>query len=141
MIEEGSSCFVEPLIMALLRRLRARVLACQFGKAKRESSSIGGSLTTEIRKTNCHYCGYLCAFDATVVDGVVTELTPDPTRYPYDVKTVQRCRRWRMNIPQLYNENRVNYPLRRVGKRGGGEFERVSWDEAIGDISTRLKAW
>ena len=97
-------------------------------------------MATEIRKTNCHYCGYLCAFDATVTDGVVTELTPDPTRYPYDVKIVQRCRRWRMNISQLYNERRVNYPLRRVGKRGSGKFERVSWDEAIADISTRLKA-
>ncbi len=97
-------------------------------------------MATEVRKTNCHYCGYLCAFDATVVDGVVTELAPDPTRYPYDAKIVQRCRRWHMNIPKLYDENRVNYPLRRVGERGSGKFERASWDEAIGDISSRLKA-
>lgn len=97
-------------------------------------------LSSETRKTNCHYCGYLCAFDATVEDGVVTELTPDPTRYPYDIKVVSRCRRWRMNIPKLYDEERVNYPLRRVGKRGSGKFERVTWAEAIDDISTRLKA-
>lgn len=97
-------------------------------------------MTTEIRKTNCHYCGYLCAFDATVEDGVVTELVADPTRYPYDTKIVSRCRRWRMNIDKLYDEQRVNYPLRRVGKRGSGKFERVSWDEAIADISKRLKA-
>ena len=45
-----------------------------------------------------------------------------------------------MNIDKLYDEERVNYPLRRVGERGSGKFERVSWDEAIQDISTRLKA-
>ena len=93
-----------------------------------------------MKKTNCHYCGYLCAFEARVEDGVVTELVPDPTRYPYDTKIVSRCRRWRMNIDKLYDEERVNYPLRRVGERGSGKFERVSWDEAIQDISTRLKA-
>lgn len=93
-----------------------------------------------MKKTNCHYCGYLCAFEARVEDGVVTELVPDPTRYPYDTKIVSRCRRWRMNIDKLYDEERVNYPLRRVGERGSGKFERVSWNEAIQDISTRLKA-
>lgn len=97
-------------------------------------------MTVEVRKTNCHYCGYLCAFDAKVVDGRVVELTPDATRYPYDVRVAQRCRRWRMNLPKLYDENRVNYPLRRVGERGSGVFERCTWEEAIDDIATRLKA-
>ena len=97
-------------------------------------------MTQETRKTNCHYCGYLCAFEAVIEDGKVVELIPDASRYPYDTKIVSRCRRWRMNIDKLYDENRVNYPLRRVGERGGGKFERVSWEEAISDISTRLKA-
>ncbi len=97
-------------------------------------------MTKQTRKTNCHYCGYLCAFDAVIEDGKVVELIPDPTRYPYDTKIVSRCRRWRMNIDKLYDESRVNYPLRRVGERGSGKFERVSWEEAISDISTRLKA-
>ena len=52
-------------------------------------------MSIEMKKTNCHYCGYLCAFEARVEDGVVTELVPDPTRYPYDTKIVSRCRRWR----------------------------------------------
>ena len=95
---------------------------------------------TEIKRTNCHYCGYLCAFEATVTDGVVTELVPDASRYPYDVSVAKRCRRWRMNLPKLYDETRVNYPLRRVGERGSGKFERVTWDEALDDIASRMKA-
>lgn len=97
-------------------------------------------MTTEIRKTNCHYCGYLCAFEATVEDGRVTKFTPDPTRYPYDSSVAARCPRWRLNLEKLYDEDtRVNYPLRRVGKRGSGSFERVSWEEALGDIASRLQ--
>ena len=38
----------------------------------------------EIKPTNCHFCGYCCAFLATVEDGRVIDLKPDPTRYPYD---------------------------------------------------------
>ncbi len=38
----------------------------------------------------------------------------------------------------LYGEERVLYPLRRVGERGAGNWERVSWDEALKDIADHL---
>ncbi len=94
----------------------------------------------EVRRTNCHYCGYCCAFLATVEDGRVTDLVPDPTRYPYDERILAGCRRWRMNLKALDDPARVNHPLRRVGERGANEWERVSWDEALDDIAARLRA-
>lgn len=42
-------------------------------------------------------------------------------------------RRW-MNSP-----DRINYPMKRTGKRGEGKFERISWDEAIDLAATKLK--
>lgn len=42
-------------------------------------------------------------------------------------------RRW-MNSP-----DRINYPMKRVGSRGDGKYERISWDEAIDTISSKLK--
>ncbi len=97
-------------------------------------------MTIETRKTNCHYCGYLCAFDATVEDGRVTKFTPDASRYPYDTSVAARCPRWHLNLEKLYDEDtRINYPLKRVGERGSGQWERVSWDEALDDIAARLK--
>ncbi len=39
-----------------------------------------------------------------------------------------------MNDPE-----RIRYPLRRVGPRGGGQWERVSWDEALDDVSRRIR--
>ncbi|MBE6472768.1 MAG: dehydrogenase [Coriobacteriaceae bacterium] len=95
---------------------------------------------TEIKPTNCHFCGYCCAFLATVEDGRVIDLKPDPSRYPYDERILAGCRRWRMNLDVLDSPRRVNYPLRRVGERGSGEWERVSWDEALDDIASRLSA-
>lgn len=92
----------------------------------------------EKKPTNCHYCGYCCAFIATVEDGRVIDLEPDPTRYPYDARILAGCRRWRMNLDALDGADRVNYPMRRVGARGANEWERVSWDEALDDIAARL---
>lgn len=93
-----------------------------------------------VKKTNCHFCGYLCGFLATVEDGRVVDLQPDPTRYPYDERILAGCRRWRMNLDVLDGADRVNFPLRRIGERGGNQWERVSWDEALDDIAARLRA-
>ena len=97
-------------------------------------------MATEQRKTNCHFCGYLCAFTATVEDGRITALEPDASRYPYDPQVLAGCRRWPMNLEVLDGADRVNRPLRRVGERGSGAWEEVSWDEALDDIAARLAA-
>ncbi|MBQ3106564.1 MAG: molybdopterin-dependent oxidoreductase [Eggerthellaceae bacterium] len=96
----------------------------------------------ETLRTNCHFCGYLCAFLATVEDGRVVDLQPDSTRYPYDTRILAGCRRWRMNLDVLDGADRVNYPLRRIAgtERGANQWERVSWDEALDDIASRLRA-
>ena len=90
---------------------------------------------SEFKKTNCHFCGYLCGFVAEVEEGRVIDLQPDQTRYPYDSRILAGCRRWPMNLEVLDHEDRINYPLRRLGERGSGQWERVSWDEALDDIA------
>jgi anaerobic selenocysteine-containing dehydrogenase len=44
-----------------------------------------------------------------------------------------------MNLEQIDAPERVNHPLRRAGERGGGQWERVGWDEALDDIAARLQ--
>ncbi len=41
---------------------------------------------------------------------------------------------------QIYDPERILYPLKRVGKRGEGKWERVTWDEAMDDIGARMRA-
>jgi len=43
-------------------------------------------------------------------------------------------------IKYVYHKNRVLYPLRRVGKKGEGKFKRISWDEALDEIASKLKS-
>ena len=92
------------------------------------------------RPSNCQYCGYDCAVIATVEDGRVTGLRPDPARYPYGSQVMAACKRWPMNVAALDAPDRVNWPLRRVGERGSGKWERVSWETALDDIAARLLA-
>lgn len=95
-------------------------------------------MAIERKKTNCHFCGYLCGFTADVEDGRIVSLEADPTRYPYDARVLAGCQRWRMNLDMLDSPRRINYPLKRTGERGSGAWKRVSWDEALDDIASRL---
>ena len=90
-------------------------------------------------KSNCHHCGYLCGFDVQVEGGRVVGLQPDSSRYPYDESIARSCVRWKWNLEELESPDRINYPLRRVGERGSGQWERVSWSQALDDIASRLK--
>ena len=50
------------------------------------------------------------------------------------------CTKVSRYLERTYHPERVLFPLRRVGRKGEGHFERVSWDTALDDISARLKA-
>ncbi len=50
----------------------------------------------------------------------------------------RNCAKGPATINQVYDPERILYPLRRVGKRGGGKWERVSWEKALTDIGSRI---
>jgi anaerobic selenocysteine-containing dehydrogenase len=90
-------------------------------------------------RANCRFCGYLCGLLATVADGRVTAIEPDPSRYPYNASIQRGCRRWRAILEFLDHPDRVNEPLKRIGERGDGQWQPVSWEEALDDIASRLQ--
>ena len=49
------------------------------------------------------------------------------------------CSKGAAGINQLYDPDRVLYPMKRVGKRGEGKWKRISWDEALTEVAARLK--
>jgi anaerobic selenocysteine-containing dehydrogenase len=49
------------------------------------------------------------------------------------------CAKGAAGINQLYDPDRVLYPMKRVGKRGEGKWKRISWDDALTDLAARLK--
>jgi anaerobic selenocysteine-containing dehydrogenase len=49
------------------------------------------------------------------------------------------CAKGPATLSQVNDPERIRYPLRRVGPRGGGRWERVTWDEALDDIAARIR--
>jgi anaerobic selenocysteine-containing dehydrogenase len=51
----------------------------------------------------------------------------------------RNCAKGPATLNQVDDPERIRYPLRRKGARGGGEWERVTWDEALDDIAGRIR--
>jgi anaerobic selenocysteine-containing dehydrogenase len=77
---------------------------------------------------------------ATVEQGRVTAVAPDPVQFPFDESIQRGCRRWRLAPEWLEHPGRVNYPLKRVGARGSGQWQRITWEQALDEIAGRLQA-
>lgn len=85
-------------------------------------------------------CGSRCALRVHVKDGVITRIETDNTgNDEYGLHQLRACPRGRSMRQRIYAKERIPYPMRRVGRRGEGKFERISWDEAIREVSGRLK--
>lgn len=85
-------------------------------------------------------CGSRCALRAHVRDGVITRIETDNSGTDeYGLHQLRACLRGRSMRQRVYAEERIPYPMRRVGRRGEGRFERITWKEAISEISARLK--
>ena len=99
----------------------------------------GGDMTL-VRESNCQLCGYFCGLKASVDDDErIIRVRPDPARYPYDPSVLAQCRRFAVNKEMLDHPGRLNHPLKRTGERGAGKWQRVTWEEAMGDIASRLQ--
>lgn len=87
-------------------------------------------------------CGGKCDIRAHVKYGIVTRITTRPdTDLDEQMPIMRACVRGRGYRKFTYHADRLKYPMKRVGKRGEGKFERISWDEAtslIAENVTRL---
>ena len=93
-------------------------------------------MTTTIVRAACpHDCPDTCALLVTVKDGVATEVRGDPAHPPTAGVLCTKVSRY---AERTYHQDRLLHPMRRVGKKGEGKFERISWDEAISTIAQRL---
>jgi anaerobic selenocysteine-containing dehydrogenase len=73
----------------------------------------------------------------TVLDGKAVELKGDP-EHPFTRGFL--CQKMARYLDRVYSPDRLMHPLRRVGAKGEGKFERISWDEALGTIADRFSA-
>lgn len=84
-----------------------------------------------------HDCPDTCALRITVENGRAIKVQGDPDHPPTHGALCTKVSRY---AERTYHPERVLHPLRRTGPKGSGQFERISWDAALGEIATRLKA-
>lgn len=83
----------------------------------------------------CGGCHNACPIRVEVEGGQIVRVIGDPT----DGRTQGAiCSKGQAGPQIVYDPRRVLYPLHRVGKRGGGEWKRVSWDDALAELAEKI---
>ena len=73
----------------------------------------------------------------TVQSGRATRVAGDPE---HPVTQGFLCTKVNRYVERTYHRDRLLYPMRRIGPKGSGQFERITWDEALGEIRHRWQA-
>ena len=90
-------------------------------------------VSDEVKKTTCYMCACRCGIRVHLRDGQVRYIEGNPD---HPVNRGVLCGKGSAGIMQHLSPARLTNPLKRVGKRGSGEYEEISWDEAL-ETATR----
>ncbi|MCT8330567.1 molybdopterin oxidoreductase family protein [Albidovulum sediminis] len=93
-------------------------------------------VSDEVRRTTCYMCACRCGINVHLKSGKVSYIEGNRD---HPVNKGVLCAKGSSGIMQVTAPSRLRKPLRRVGPRGSGAFEEISWDEALG-IATRWLA-
>ncbi|MBI2153365.1 MAG: molybdopterin-dependent oxidoreductase [Candidatus Rokubacteria bacterium] len=132
--------------MALTRRAFLKVsaatgagtmLATQFPSRKGASQEKTPKAPEERWVPNvCLQCPAGCGILVRVVDGRAVKIEGNPE---HPINLGRLCPKGHIGLQILYDPDRIKGPMRRVGARGEGKWERISWDEALDTVAKRLR--
>ena len=91
--------------------------------------------SVQVRRSVCRMCHGGCGTLLHVRDGEVVRIEGDPDS---PLNRGRLCPKGAASLETLYHPDRLTHPLKRAGERGGGRWERISWDQALDEISARL---
>jgi anaerobic selenocysteine-containing dehydrogenase len=103
-----------------------------YANAEREMETYGYDAVT---KSFCRMCHGGCGVLVYVKEGKVAKIAGDPG-CPINHGTL--CSKGLASAKLAYHPDRLTHPLRRVGSKGSGQWERISWDEALDTIADRI---
>ncbi|NOZ07098.1 MAG: molybdopterin-dependent oxidoreductase, partial [Chloroflexi bacterium] len=83
-----------------------------------------------------HDCPDSCSMLVTVVNGRAEKIRGNPD---HPITQGFLCAKVNNYLQWTYNPNRVLYPRRRIGPKGSGNWERITWDEAIATIAEQFR--
>lgn len=90
----------------------------------------------KVVKSTCSMCNRLCGVLIHLHEGRVIKVEGDPES-PVNMGCL--CVKGYAAVELLYHPARLKFPMRRVGTKGEGRWQRISWDEALGEIAQAIK--
>lgn len=88
-----------------------------------------------VRATSTFDCGGRCPLRLLVKDNRIIRVEGDDAKEPEQLRTCLRCRAYKQYV---HHPERLMYPQKRVGVKGEGKFERISWEEALDMLAEEL---
>ncbi len=85
----------------------------------------------------CQQCSAGCGIEVRIVDGNAKKIEGNP-QHPVNRGGV--CALGQASLQGLYDPDRIDTPLKRLGSRGAGEFEKITWEEALRETGEALAA-
>ena len=95
------------------------------------------SATHQVLGACPHDCPDTCSLLTTVTDGIAIKVQGNPN-HPQTGGVL--CAKVARYTERTYHPDRLLTPLKRIGPKGSGQFQTVSWQDALSDIAARLKA-
>ena len=93
---------------------------------------------TIVTSTCGHNCGGRCVVNAHVRNGRMMHISTDARPWQPELPPLPACARGVGQIGRVYHPDRLRFPMRRVGPRGAGKFERITWDDALHLVANEL---
>ncbi len=90
--------------------------------------ALSNPVADEVRKTTCYMCACRCGIDVHLKDGKIRYIEGNRD---HPVNRGVLCAKGSAGIMQHYAPARLRAPLKRVGPRGSGQFQEISWEEAL----------
>ena len=103
----------------------------------RQRVALSAPVADEVRKTTCYMCACRCGIDVHIKDGKIRYIEGNRD---HPVNKGVLCAKGSAGIMQHYAPARLRAPLKRVGPRGSGRFQEISWEEALSTAAGWLGA-
>ncbi len=100
------------------------------------SSPLADASPTQVLGACPHDCPDTCSMLTTIASGIAIKVQGNPAHPHTDGALCTKVSRY---TERTYHVERILHPLKRIGPKGSGQFERVSWDAALQDIATQLR--
>ncbi|MDC0178669.1 molybdopterin-dependent oxidoreductase [Woeseiaceae bacterium] len=85
--------------------------------------------------TTCNQCSAGCGISVRIREGRAKKIEGNPV---HPISRGRLCARGQAGLNALYNPDRIRTPLKNTGQRGSGNFDEISWDEALTTVGNRV---